>query len=303
VAFIADTHVIGPQYTCCSESDGVDNDSIMHTPARLASTIAQINAIEPPPDRVFLLGDVLHAAHHSTDPDFYETEETAFSVAAELLAELEAPLHILWGNHDYEVDCNQGPDHHERELSHQLFARFFDTEPYGVVDDGGWRFVLTNSQLGPTWDVESSDCDTEFGSYGEEQLAWLDGLLGEGMPSVVMSHHHMLTATASNENDGENPDLSTVIGRHDNVAMHMAGHMHRWYDFEPATLSPVRHIILGATRYDTDNFWLAEFGAEGTYEILDYDKPQWQTTCADTWSYAGAPELDGSGTEDGDCSF
>jgi len=303
VVFIADTHIIGPQYTCCSESEGVDNDSIMRGPDRLAETVAQINAISPPPDRVFLLGDVLHDAYHSHDPQWYATEESAFSVAADLLAGLQVPLHILWGNHDYEVHCGGGDHHYSRALSHQLFADFFGAETHGSIDAGGWRFLLLNSQLGPTWDIESPLCDTGMGSFGEEQLAWLDEQLGDGLPSIVMSHHHMLTSIQREENDGNHPDLPSVLERHDNVAAHMAGHLHRWYDLEPSGITPVRHLILGATRYDTDNFWLVEFSPDGSFEIVDYEKPQWLTTCADHWTYEGDPQIDSSSIEDGDCSF
>ena len=62
--FIADTHIIGPQYTCCSESEGADNASIVRTVERLESTQAKINGMRPRPDMVFVLGDVLHDAHH-----------------------------------------------------------------------------------------------------------------------------------------------------------------------------------------------------------------------------------------------
>lgn len=60
VAMVADTHVIGPEYVCCSESEGIDNESIMKTPERLAAVVAAINAVEPPPELVFVLGDVVH---------------------------------------------------------------------------------------------------------------------------------------------------------------------------------------------------------------------------------------------------
>jgi hypothetical protein len=63
----------------------------------------------------------------------------------------------------------------------------------------------------------------------------------------------------------------------------------------------VRHLILGATRYDDDNFWVVDFGAED-FEILDFDKSQWFTTCADTWSYDGSPMSTGV-EELGDCSI
>ena len=108
---------------------------------------------------------------------------------------------------------------------------------------------------------------------------------------------------AADENSGPDPDLSAVLARHDNVAVHMAGHLHRWYDLVPSRLTPVRHIILGATRYDADNFWMVEFASDGSFEILDYDKPRWQTTCADTWSYDGSPVLMDDAIEEGDCGF
>jgi len=302
VVFIADTHVIGPQYECCSESAGIDNDSIMRTPERLAKTVTEINLIDPPPSHVFVLGDVVHAAHHGTDMAWYTSGENAFSRASELLSGLNMPVHILWGNHDYEVSCGGGEGHHSRAFTHGLFSHFFGAAPYGSVDAGGWRFVLLNSQLGPTWDAEGSECATNMGSYGSEQLAWLDEQLEDGKPSIVMSHHHMIASTARNENDGPNPDLSTVLGRHDNVSAHLAGHLHRWVDLDATEVHPVRHIILGATRYDTDNFWLVEFGAAGDIEIVDYDKPKWSTTCSETWSYtAGAAGPVVSAVEEGDC--
>jgi predicted MPP superfamily phosphohydrolase len=301
VVFIADTHVIGPQYECCSESEGIDNDSIMRTPDRLAQTVSEINAIDPPPSHVFVLGDVVHAAHHGTNFEWYTSGENAFTRASELLSGLNMPVHILWGNHDYEVACGGGEGHHSRSFSHSLFSHFFGANPYGSVDAGGWRFVLLNSQLGPTWDASSAQCATNMGSYGVDQLAWLDEQLAEGKPSIVMSHHHMIASTARNENDGPNPDLSTVLGRHDNVSAHLAGHLHRWVDLDATEVHPVRHIILGATRYDTDNFWLVEFDASGDFEIVDYDKPKWSTTCADTWSYTGDPGPVLAAIEEGEC--
>ena len=300
VAFIADSHVVGPQYECCSEGDGLDNASIMKTPDRLAATIAAINAIEPPPEHVFVLGDVVHDAHHGMNFDWYVTEENAFSRAADLLSGLNMPVHILWGNHDYEVTCGGGEDHHSREFSHQLFSHFFDSEPYGSVDANGWRFLMLNSQLGETWASQSELCSTNTGSYGEEQLGWLDEQLSAGLPTIVMSHHHMLSSTLSNENDGPNSDISTVLGRHPNVVAHMAGHFHRWLDLEASDVHPVRHLILGATRYDTDNFWLADLGADGSFTIVDYEKAKWMTTCADTWQYTGTASPV-EAVEDGDC--
>ena len=301
VAFVADTHVIGPQYECCSESDGIDNASIMRTEERFRRTAELINAIEPKVQHVFVLGDVVHDAHHGVNLDWYKNRDTAFSRAATVLSELEMPVHLLWGNHDYGVVCDAGENHHPRAFTHQLFEYFFDASTYAALDAGGWKFLLLNSQLGPTWDAASHLCDTELGSFGEAQLAWLDEQLAEGHPSMVMTHHHMITSMAANENNGPHPDLSTVLGRHDNVVAHLAGHLHRWVDVPPTDAHPVRHIILGATRYDTDNFWIADFDESGTFEIVDYDKPKWSTTCADTWFYGPEPGPKPGVPEEGDC--
>jgi 3',5'-cyclic AMP phosphodiesterase CpdA len=301
VVFLSDTHIIGPQYTCCSESNGVDNDSIVRTGERLRATVDRINAIQPPPDHVFVLGDIVHDAHHGTALDWYDDNDNAWSIAADLFARVEAPVHFVWGNHDYEVKCGERDGHHPRAFTHELQQHFMGAPTHGVVDAGRWQFVMMNSQLGPTWDPAGPDCSTGTGSFGEEQLAWLDETLATGKPSVVLTHHHLLTSIAYDENDGPNPDITTVMGRHANTRLHLAGHLHRWYELQPTEVIPVRHLILGATRYDDDNFWVVDFGAED-FEILDFDKSQWFTTCADTWSYDGSPMSTGV-EELGDCSI
>lgn len=321
VAFIADTHVVAPQYECCSESDGIDNESIMKTPERLRGVVQRVNAIDPPPQALFILGDLMHAPYWSSDPAWYEQEQSAFSLTQEILAELEVPVHIVWGNHDYEVDCGQPPelvtgtsDHLigvEREFSGELFESFFGQPLYQAVDIQGWRFILGNGMLGPTWDWADERCSTSFSSYGAEQLSFIDEQLSEGLPSFFLTHHGIFVTSRDEQNDTLRPDLGTVLARHDNVELMMAGHTHRWIDAGEANAFP--HIVIAATRYDTDNFWLLEFDpAEQVdtseygagHRILDYDKAVWSTTCANTWRYDGRVEEDPkAGEEDGDCGF
>jgi 3',5'-cyclic AMP phosphodiesterase CpdA len=299
VAFIADTHVIGPQYVCCSESEGLDNESIMKTPDRLAAVVDQLNAVNPPPEAVFVLGDVVHDAHVFDSLDAYEAEETAWSRAAALFDGLDMPVHLVWGNHDYDVDCGEVGDD-RRLFTHDLFDRFFGAEPTKVVDLYGWRFILANSQLGPTWDAVDGACSTGTGSFGAAQLTWLDEQLGEGRPSVVMSHHY-LPVTRAEEDPAGLGDYESVLSARSNMKLSLAGHAHRWIDFTPSYGFP--HILLGATRYDTDDFWIVEFSKESdAYTILDFDKARWLTTCADTWVYDGTPAPDPANpAETGDC--
>ena len=300
--FIADTHITGPQYVCCSETPGLDNTSIVKTEARLREVVTRVNAMTPRPDLVFLLGDVMHNPYYSTERAYYDSERTAFRDLRDILAELEMPYHIAWGNHDYDIECDEGA-YVTHEFSHELFRAFFATEPYHAIDHKGWRFVLANSQLGPTWEPGNPMCDTGLASYGREQLAWIDQQLAGGLPATVMNHY-MLEVTKTDEDpDGPDKDLLTVLTRHaaDNLELTLAGHTHRWIDFVDVYAFP--HHLVAATRYDADNFWVIEFDpAQRSYRILDHEKAHRASTCADTWSYDGDPAyVSDQPAEDGDC--
>jgi 3',5'-cyclic AMP phosphodiesterase CpdA len=301
VVIITDTHIAGPQYVCCSESPGIDNASIVRTEERLREVVRRINDIEPPPELVFLLGDAMHDPYYSTERAFYD-QRTAFSDLRDILGELEVPVHIAWGNHDYAVDCDEGA-YVTREFSHGLFRDVFATEPYHAVDHKGWRFVLANSMLGPTWEPGHPLCDTGKASYGAAQLAWIDEQLAGGLPTTVMAHY-MLDVTQQGEDpDGPNPDLETVLTRHaaGDLVLTLVGHTHRFIDFADAYGFP--HVVLPATRYDADNFWLLELDpANRSYRFLDYDKGRRLGACSDTWSYLGDPAYAiEQPAEDGDC--
>ncbi len=300
--FIADTHVIGPQYVCCSESEGIDNDSIMKTEERLAVVIDRINHIDPAPDVVFVLGDVTHNPYYSDQADWYSGRDTAFSDAQDLFAALEVPVHFAWGNHDYDVDCD-GSGLVDQAFSHDLFGEFFATEPYHAVDFHGWRFVLANSQLGPTWQPGDPLCDTGMASYGREQLAWIDQELAEGLPTTVMFHYPMVVTQEDEDPDRANRDLVSVLDRYaaSNLELTLAGHTHRWLDWGDTYAFP--HYIIGSTRYDADNFLLIEFDPDGpSYQILDYDKGRRLSTCAENWLYDGSVRYNpDQPQEDGDC--
>ena len=298
--FIADTHIIGPQYTCCSESAGADNASIVQTVERLEATRAKINGMVPRPDMVFVLGDVLHDAHHEHDFDWYLENNTAFSIAAALFEGFEMPVHFVFGNHDYEVNCNPEQTSYPHELTHRLFEHFFDASPYAAIDHKGWKFLLTNGQLGPTWSIGHEQCDTQFASYGEEQLDWIAGHLDEGAPTVVLSHY-MRLVTAEDETESSPGGLFPLLDSVSNVQAVLVGHTHRWIDLT-ALNQGVPHHVLGATRYDEDNFWTIEFQVDGNaFQILDYDKRLNLSTCSQTWTYEGQPQPALNVDEMGDC--
>jgi 3',5'-cyclic AMP phosphodiesterase CpdA len=247
---------------------------------------------------VIVLGDVVHAAHHSIELEWYDANRNAFTEAKEIFDGFEMPVHVLMGNHDYESGC--GTDNYPPALSEALFRRFLGAEPYYAVEYGGVRFHLMNGQQGPTWQTGGPDCDTDFASYGADQLAWLDASLAEGKPSVVMSHY-MGLLWARNENPAvpAQTDIDTVINAHDNVRMYLGGHTHRWLDHSGLFGYP--HYVVGPSRYDHDNFWVLDLDG-GQVTIADQDKAIWSNSCAETFDYGdGVPLLDPDAVETGTC--
>lgn len=286
IVVIADTHVIGPQYVTPSESNEADNTSIFLANDRLRALRDRIHAMRPLPDAVFVLGDVLHDAHHDPSLAWYEAHESAFSVARDLFASFEMPVHVVMGNHDYETSCDHPA--YPRDFSEELFRRFFGIEPYYEVTYGGVNLYMLNGQQGRTWDPADPACNTTFASYGEAQLRWLDRALEDGKPSILMSHYMGILWNRHEVEDPALSDLATVIDAHPNVSMFLAGHTHRWLDF--TDLYGYEHYVVGPSRYDDDNFWLIELGGEnGPVEILDREKAGWSTSCAYTYTYDVAP--------------
>jgi 3',5'-cyclic AMP phosphodiesterase CpdA len=301
VVLIADTHIIGPQYECCTESTPADNASIVQTVDRLRSVSRRIGEIEPPPDLVIVLGDVLHDAHHERDSAWYEATDTAWSVARDLFAEFPVPVHFVWGNHDYQIRCDNPDRTYDRELSHDLMAHFFEQPPYQSIDRRGFRFILANGQLGPTWEPGHPLCNTSMASDGPEQLQWIDDLLADGMPTFLLMHHMRIVTQVNEDPEGPHPDVFTLAERHPNTEAVVVGHTHRWMDLT-AINSGIPHYVVAATRYDDDNFWLLEMDPrERRWRILDRDKAIWLNSCAQTWTYVGTPMPVPGAPLTGDC--
>jgi 3',5'-cyclic AMP phosphodiesterase CpdA len=277
VVFLADTHIIGPNYTCCENSPR-DTLSLYHTQDRLLRAQQQINRLRPQPDFAVVLGDVVHDAYPEEAPleaEYYLTHETAMGNAAKIFQGFDMPVYFLWGNHDYNVPRIPQP------FSHQLFQTFFQADPYTAIDHKGWKFILANSELGPTWDPNSSLYNRSLASYGREQLAWIDTELSEGKPTVLLFHYPLLQGVTQRYEDpaGFYPDLPTLVATHPNRAVFaLSGHLHHWLNFFDRFGVP--HWVIGATRYDADNFWVVEFD-QRSYRILNDNKAHWGRKTAD----------------------
>ena len=145
IALVADSHIIDDFYVKGSENGVEDNESILLTTPRLTAARNLINSLNPAIEQAFLLGDYFHN-YPSTDYDFYFHNTTRLDNAKAITDGFNMPMHLGFGNHDYDV--HRVP----REMSHRLFAAKFNTQPYSVLDYKGWKFIHLNNFLGSTQD-------------------------------------------------------------------------------------------------------------------------------------------------------
>jgi len=266
-AVVADPHIIDEFYVKGTENGVEDNESILKTAERLASARTLINSLQPKMEQVFVVGDCFHN-YPSADYDFYFKNKTRIDIAKEMFDEFHAPVHLGFGNHDYDVPRVS------REMSHQLFAEKLKTKPYSSVDYKGFRFVHLNNFSGATWDKSSSQFNKGMGSLGEEQLNWFEALMTERKPTVVFIHYPLWLVSPTEVKDY---GLHPLLRKHrDTIQMVIAGHWHKWVDFAH-TYGP-QHYVSGATRYDPNAYMLFEADSKAQkLRWMNADLVEWST--------------------------
>jgi len=267
IALVADTHIIDDLYVKGSENGVEDNQSILLTTPRLTSARDLINSLQPAIEQVFLIGDYFHN-YPSTDFDFYFNHTTRLDNAKAITDGFKMPVHLGFGNHDYDV--RRIP----RELSHRLFAAKFQAKPYSVLDYKGYKFIHLNNFLGSTQDRASADFNPGIGALGEQQLQWLEAELAQHKPTFVFIHYPLLQTAPTESAD---LGLHTLLRRHaDTIQLVVSGHLHKWIDFA-YTYGP-RHFVMAATRYDPNAYMLLEIDARrGFWRFLNESLVEWST--------------------------
>jgi hypothetical protein len=179
-AVIADSHIIDSMYKG-PESNAEDTESILHSAERLSTARDFLNTLKPAPERVFLVGDYFHN-YPSADVDFYFQNQTRLDIAKKITDGFRMPVHVGFGNHDYDVPLVT------RDASHELFRRKFNVRPFYSVEHKGFKFVHLNNFLGNTWTPGHVAFKKENGSLGEDQLNWFESELREHKPTFVFVH-------------------------------------------------------------------------------------------------------------------
>ena len=155
----------------------------------LAETVEILNAVDPPVELVLLTGDLLDDLP-SDEPSYYEEHDhTALHQLETLLEGLAIPRLAVLGNHDYYIqgggllnDLTDDLEAREALLEERLDlpGLWFRHDHRGIAFYG-----LNTMQPHPDAGWLPESC----GSFGPEQLAWLEQQLADGVPSVLFFHH------------------------------------------------------------------------------------------------------------------
>jgi len=266
-ALLADTHIIDNFYVKGSENGVEDNESILVTTPRLTAARNLINSLNPAIEQVFVLGDYFHN-YPSTDYDFYFKNTTRLDNAKAITDAFHMPVHIGFGNHDYDVR------HVSREMSHRLFKAKFNAEPYSVLDYKGYKFIHLNNFLGSTQDRAASDFNPGIGSLGEKQLHWFEAQLQQSKPAFVFVHYPLGSIAPTEFSDyGLHSLLRKYAGT---IQLVVTGHLHKWIDH--AREYGPQHYVMASTRYDPNAYMLLEVDTkQGSWRFINADLVEWST--------------------------
>jgi 3',5'-cyclic AMP phosphodiesterase CpdA len=275
-AVIADPHIIDDFYPPGPDNGDLNIGSLFETRENLAHVRDHINLLNEtlPLDFVLVAGDLFHNyPKREEDWDWYMETRTRMDIAREILDGLHMPWYWTPGNHDYDVPSIS------REFSHRLFKEKYGTAPFYALEHKGWRFLACNSQVGETWDPESPLYNKSKGSFGAEQLLWVEEQLALGQPTVAFWHHPFFVC-ATEETGGAN--ILSILETRDNLLMSFTGHTHLWMNAEPVFQYRTRTV--GSTRYDRDAYLIVQaHGETRSLEYLNDTCIQWGTNWSDPY--------------------
>jgi 3',5'-cyclic-AMP phosphodiesterase len=195
IAQISDPHV---------RPRGVLYKNVVDSNAALAAAVRQVNALAPQPDVVLLTGDVVDEGHAAE-----------YAMAREILAELQAPLLVIPGNHD------------ERSAFRAAFQDHAYLPPAGplnyVADSCGPMRIIA---------VDVTVPGLHHGDVDEVALAFLQDALAAAhdRPTVIMMHQPPFSCGVpyldAYRCHGEDR-LARLVSRYPAVERILCGHVHR----------------------------------------------------------------------------
>jgi 3',5'-cyclic AMP phosphodiesterase CpdA len=184
IAQITDTHIKAGGRLAYRQVDSA---------AKLRACVAQLNALQTPPDLVLLTGDLV---------DLGRDEE--YAVLRELLAPLRMPVYAIPGNHD------------DRAALRRAVA------VEGYVEEHPLRLI----------GLDTTIPGQPGGELCAERLAWLAARLAEApqRPTALFMHHPPFVTGLANmdrQNCANGEALGDLLEQHRQVRHVLCGHVHR----------------------------------------------------------------------------
>ncbi len=196
IAHLSDPHI-------CPE--GELYQGLVDSNAMFVAAVAQVAALDPPPDVVIITGDLID-----------DGSPESYAHAKQLLAAIKQPLLLIPGNHD------------EREAFRQAFADLGYLPASGPL-----HFVA--GRYGPVRIValDITVPGLHHGDFDDAAAAWLEQTLAAEphRPTLVMLHQPPFASGIPYIDlyaCHNGPRLAEVIARHSQVERVVCGHIHRF---------------------------------------------------------------------------
>ncbi len=187
--------------------------------AVLEQAVAELNLLKP--DLVLHIGDLVPG--YIRDMDRWEADIARVKA---ILAELEAPLFTVAGNHDVITGTGDPDDRRGEALYQQHFAPL-----YYSFDHGGAHFVI----------LYSEESLQSLPRFRRAQIDWLRNDLEATESGQVF----VLVHKPAWEYDGANWDEVHAVLREHPVRAVIAGHFHHYY--KSVLRDGIRHYVIGVT--------------------------------------------------------
>ena len=303
VALISDTHIAGPEYHVNTESNNLDNDSIVRSQMRMFVAARQIQAsksVHPTPKLLAMIGDVVHNGLHILDEfgvnetglqRLFDMDVNGYTIGADIFKSIDLPKIYVWGNHDGLMQCNAPENSVTKDMLKQVYRKYFDASPYSSTDIlDNWRIISMNSMWGDTWDPTSPACNQVLSSFGKQQLLWLDSQLKNTKKKNVAILFHFPPGTILLNEIEEYKgitDLRSVLKKYSNVKLVLTGHFHKGISWGNL-LGEIPVVTLPSTRYDSENFFTLDLYRNGSFSMVDFSKNRDGARCSNWYTYSDA---------------
>ena len=199
------------------------SDSHVHGPpeapsaGHLERAVEKLNEVDFDAHFLVATGDSVDFLPDGLD----QSVETPLHVAIDTLSEVQWPINVVVGNHEYYQNDQLWPTE-DKEAREAYLADVYDRPlDYSFVEQGV-RFVALNSMAGDLW----RDNAGLVGSFTDAQISWLRDEVADGRPTILFFHHPPVPGVTTESGDSLCRVVEDNPGTFKGV---FAGHLHGFW--------------------------------------------------------------------------